>query len=154
MFKELFIDIFFEDGILGCILGLCLWAACGCLMWLIFWGVSITADSSGVQTQEHEGIIISKEFVPGHTILISVYNAALKMYTTQPIHCDDAWYVTASVNGQKSTLEITQKAFNKIKKGDIHVFKYKLGRFSHKIYLKEMNPKKMKEINGNLNHIP
>lgn len=131
--KETLFDTFL-DGISGIIIGLLMWILFLLISGLIIWGTLFTIDYAFRPTQEGTGTVISKEFIPEHTIL--VYNAALKMNMPQIV--EDEWKIWINVDDLNDDVSVTPNFFNTVKEGQQLKVKYSFGRIWKTIYIKDI----------------
>ncbi len=125
-----------ESDWVGKFIGLSMLLACGLMLFGILPVVIWTADNTLRPIQCGKGEVVDKEFIPAHetTQMIHVGKTTIPSRTHHP----DKWTVEVSIANQVDSVSVTKEFHDKVAKGDPIAASYVIGRFTGKMYLKEV----------------
>lgn len=126
----------FTGGIIGIILGTLMTILLGGILFLIGYGTFHAANSWWVEPTEDEGVIIYKKFTPAHTT--TTYVMVNKVMVPQVHYHDDQYTIWIEIGDANDDVNVTERYYNSASIGDKLNCRYKQGRFTDDIYIKDI----------------
>ena len=136
----------FTDGLIGVIMALLMWGCLLSIIGLILWGSLELANSSFLPVQEGSGEIIKKKFIPEHTSMVMLYNAATKTSMPSYTHYPDEYQLKIKVGELTDKISVKRKTYDRLEVGQTLQVKYSIGRLWIKLYIKSFT-KPWKQLN-------
>ncbi len=103
---------------------------------MIFWGIFIAVDSWFLPRMQGLGQIVGRSYSPAHTTYVS--NTCNGVTTMTPIYCPASWSVCVEVDGLQDSVGVSQDCYDSAINGSPAKVDFVIGRFSRKMYIKEI----------------